>query len=212
MLDRLLEAAAPLLKPLFTLWGSAVTGAEVAAFALAILMVLANMRVHPVAWPLAIVSSALYALLFAHYRLWGEAGLQLVFIVVALWGWQQWLRKGPLSASPLLVSRLTAAQRRWALGLTLAAWPVLAWLLSAHTNSDVPWLDALPTVASLTGQVLLAQKRIENWPTWVAVNVVSVGLFAVKGLWLTVILYSLFTLLALQGWRAWQGLEGRAHA
>ena len=38
---------------------------------------------------------------------------------------------------------------------------------------------------------------------WVAVNVVSVSLFAYKGLWLTVVLYGLFTVLAGVGWRAW---------
>lgn len=211
-MDRLLEAAAPLLTPLFTLWGSAVTGAESIAFVLSIAMVLANMRVHPLGWPLAILSSALYSLLFAQYRLWGEASLQVVFIVLAFWGWQQWLRGRKDPTDALRVSRMTVRQRWAAVTATLAAWPILAWLLNAHTNSDLPWLDALPTVASLTGQVLLAQKRIENWPTWVAVNVVSVGLFAVKGLWMTVILYSLFTLMALQGWRAWQRLEGQSHA
>jgi nicotinamide mononucleotide transporter len=56
---------------------------------------------------------------------------------------------------------------------------------------------------------LLGRKYVQNWPVWVAVNVVSVGLFAWKGLWLTVLLYALFTLLALWGWRQWQRLAQR---
>lgn len=212
MLDRLLEAAAPLLSPLFSVWGSDVTVAELLAFGLSLVMVVANMRVHPVAWPLAIISSALYGLLFAHFKLFGEAGLQLVFIIVGFWGWHQWLKGRHDGAQALKVSRLSSRQRLTALLATLAAWPALAWALSTYTSSDVAWLDALPTVGSLVGQFLLAQKRIENWPTWVAVNVVSVALFATKGLWLTVILYSLFTLMALLGWRAWRRLEGQVHA
>lgn len=211
MLDSLLQAAAPLLRPLFSLWGSDVTGAELVAFVLSLLMVVANMRVHPVAWPLAIISSALYGLLFAHFKLFGEAGLQVVFIVCAFWGWHQWLKGRDDDAKALKVSRLSPRQRLTTLLVTLAAWPVLAWLLNTHTSSDIAWMDALPTVGSLAGQLLLAQKRIENWPTWVAVNVVSVALFATKGLWLTVILYSLFTLMALQGWRAWKRLEGQSY-
>jgi hypothetical protein len=66
--------------------------AGIAAFVVALAMVAANMRVHWVAWPLAIASSLMYALLFADARLYGEAGLQFVFIAVALWGWWQWLR------------------------------------------------------------------------------------------------------------------------
>jgi nicotinamide mononucleotide transporter len=41
------------------------------------------------------------------------------------------------------------------------------------------------------------------------VNVVSVGLFAWKGLWLTVVLYAVFALLALWGWQQWQRLARR---
>jgi len=73
----------------------------------------------------------------------------------------------------------------------------------------VPYFDALPTVASVTGQILLGRKFVENWPVWVGVNVVSVALFASKGLWLTVLLYALFTVLSFVGWRAWRRL---AHA
>ena len=67
-------------------------------------------------------------------------------------------------------------------------------------------LLVLGPIAVIVGLLMLARKRVENWPVWVAVNVVSVGLFAVKGLWLTVLLYSLFTALALAGWRAWTRL------
>ncbi|HZF79749.1 MAG TPA: nicotinamide riboside transporter PnuC, partial [Rubrivivax sp.] len=76
-------------------------------------------------------------------------------------------------------------------------------LLQRATDSDVPFLDALPTVASVTGQILLGRKLVENWPVWVAVNIVSVGLFVYKALWLTAILYGLFAVLAVVGWRAW---------
>ena len=50
----------------------------------------------------------------------------------------------------------------------------------------MPWWDALPTAVSVVGQFLLGRKYVENWAVWIAVNVVSVGLFAYKGLWLTV--------------------------
>ena len=181
---------------------------------LAVWMVLANFRVNPVGWPLAILSSLLYALLFADSKLYGEATLQLVFIAVAGWGWWQWLRGRGDDGTALRVRSMPARLRWLAIAGTLAAWPLLALLLQHATDSDVPYLDALPTVASITGQLLLGRKLVENWPVWVMVNVVSVGLFAYKGLWLTVLLYALFTLMALAGWRAWKQLaaRGAAHA
>jgi nicotinamide mononucleotide transporter len=206
VLDALLQAARPLLAPAFTAWGSPVTVLEIVAFVLALAMVAANMRVNPVAWPLAIASSLLYALLFADSRLYGEAGLQLFFIAIACWGWWQWLRGTGEGGAALVVRHLSWRQRWLGAAATLAAWPLLALLLRHTTDSDVPWFDALPTVASVTGQILLGRKFVDNWLVWVGVNVVSVALFAHKGLWLTVLLYALFTVLALVGWRTWRRL------
>jgi nicotinamide mononucleotide transporter len=196
----------PLLATAFTLWGSPVTALEVVAFVLAVWMVVCNMRVNPLAWPLAIVSSLAYLVLFAHNKLYGEAGLQVVFAVVALWGWWQWLRGTQADGRKLQVRWLTGRARAGLAAATLLAWPLLGLFLDRATDSDVPYWDAFPTTASLAGQWLLGRKYVENWPTWVIVNVVSVALFAWKGLWLTVLLYALFTLMALVGWRAWARL------
>lgn len=195
------------LTPLFTLLGGPVSALELVAFVLSLWMVACNLRVNPLGWPLAMAASALYGVLFAHSRLYGEASLQLLFIAVAAWGWWQWKRGTSADGSRLRVHRMTPRQRLLTLGATAAAWPLAALLLARTTDSDVPWLDALPTVASVTGQLLLGRKLLENWAVWLFVNVVSVGLFAVKGLWLTVLLYALFAVLSVVGWRAWRRLE-----
>jgi nicotinamide mononucleotide transporter len=211
-MDGILQLTSPLFAEAFALWGSPTTWLEVVAFVLSIWMVGCNMRVNPLGWPLAIVSSVLYALLFAQSKLFGEASLQLFFVAVSGWGWWQWLRGHGDDGGVLKVHRLTRRRQLQAALMTLAAWPLLGLLLERFTTSDVPFFDALPTVASVTGQFLLGRKLIENWPVWLAVNVVSVGLFAYKALWLTVILYALFAVLSIAGWRAWARLEGHADA
>lgn len=194
---------APLLAPAFTLWGNPVTGLEIVACGLAIAMVVCNWRVNPLAWPLAMLSSAAYALLFADAQLYGEAALQIGFIAVAVWGWWQWVRGHARDGAVLVVRRLSPHGRWQAVVATLLLWPLIALALQRFTDSDIAWLDALPTAGSLVAQVLLGRKLVDNWPAWVAVNTVSVGLFAVKGLWLTVFLYALFTVMAGVGWRNW---------
>ena len=208
-MDALLQPLQPLFAAAFTLWGSPVTWLEIVAFVLAIWMVVANIRVNPIAWPLAIVSSLLYLALFAGSRLYGEAALQLVFIVVAGWGWWQWLRGTAADGSALKVRTLTARGRWLMVGIFAIAWPVVGLFLKRHTNTDVPWWDAFPTAGSLIGQWLLGRKYVENWPIWVVVNGVSVGLFVYKGLWLTTVLYSVFIVMSFIGWRAWQRLAAR---
>jgi nicotinamide mononucleotide transporter len=200
----------PLFAAAFTLLGSPVTWLEVVAFGLSVWMVVCNMRVDPLAWPLAIVASLLYGLLFVHSKLYGEGGLQVFFILIAAWGWWQWKFGTQDGGAPLVVRHLAWPARTRLAALSLAAWPLLGLLLDHATDSDVPYLDAFPTALSVTGQWLLGRKYVENWPTWVLVNVASVALFAVKGLWLTVALYALFTLMALAGWRAWASIAGGA--
>ncbi len=201
------------LKPLFAVaflaWGSPVSWLEIVAFVLALIMVGCNMRVNPLAWPLAIVSSALYGALFLDSRLYGEASLQVFFIIVAFWGWWQWLRGTSVDGAPLRVRQLEPRQRWYLLAVMAVAWPALAWLLSSRTDSDVPWFDAFPTAGSLIGQWLLGRKYVENWLAWLIVNLVSVALFIHKELWLTVLLYALFVILSVVGWRAWQKLAAR---
>jgi len=211
-MDSFWQAAAPGLQTAFTLWGSPVTWIEVLACLLSVWMVFCNMRVDPLGWPLAILSSALYGLLFLRFRLYGEASLQLLFIALAGWGWWQWLRGSGGTGQALQVHRLSRSQLGLVLLGTLAAWPLLGALLASLTDSDVPYFDALPTVGSIAGQFLLGRKLIENWPVWIAVNLVSVALFSAKGLWLTVLLYGIFAGLAVAGWKAWSGLEGRVRA
>lgn len=206
----LLELVQPLFAEAFTLWGSAITWLEIVASALGVWMVVCNMRVNPLGWPLAMASSLLYALFFANGKLYGEASLQLFFIAVAGWGWWQWLRGTGDAGEPLRVHRLGWREKSLALSLTLAAWPMLGALLAHFTKSDVPYLDALATAGSITGTLLLGRKLIENWPVWVAVNVFSVVLFASRGWWLTVGLYALFTAMALAGWRSWRRLSPAA--
>jgi len=202
-LPALLQAARPLMAAAFTLWGSPVTWLELVAVALSLAMVAANMRVNPVGWPLAIASSLLYALLFADSRLYGEALLQFFFVAVALWGWWQWLRGRGSDGQALRVHRLSARGRGALLAGMAVGWPLAGLALARATDSDVPFLDALATSASVAGQVLLGRKVVENWLVWLAVNVFSVGLFAYKALWLTALLYALFAVLSVAGWRAW---------
>ena len=196
----------PWFAPAFTAWGVAFTWLEIVAVVLSIAMVMCNIRVNPLGWPLAIVASLLYFALFWNSKLYGDASLQIFFVAISAWGWWQWLRGTTTDGQTLKVQTLSRQGRAWALAAVLISWPAIGWFLKTYTDTDVPWWDAFPTAASIVGQWLLGRKYVENWPTWVIVNVVSVALFAYKGLWLTAALYAVFVLMAVAGWRAWQGM------
>jgi nicotinamide mononucleotide transporter len=186
----------------FTLWDYTTTWIELIAVVLGIVMVFFTIAEQHWGWLFAILSSALYFLIFWNSRLYGDALLQLLFIALAAWGWWLWLR-GTETAS-LRITQLTSRQRLQAVLTGLVLWGLTGSVLLNFTDTDVPWWDAFPTAFSLVGQYLLAHKRVENWCAWLLVNVVAIGLFAWKELWLTTVLYIVFALLSVVGWRAWQ--------
>jgi nicotinamide mononucleotide transporter len=193
-----------LLATAFTLWGSPTTWMEIAAFVIALAMVGCNIREIHWGWPLAVISSLMYVAVFWRSRLYGDASLQIFFAVVAGWGWYQWLRGVRPDGSALHVARLgPTGLARMVLACALL-WPATGLFLKTFTDTDVPWWDGFTTALSVVGQFLLGRKYIENWLVWIVVNVVSVGLFIYKGLWLTTLLYAVFILLSVVGYRAWK--------
>ncbi|AVR97699.1 nicotinamide riboside transporter PnuC [Pseudoduganella armeniaca] len=186
-----------------SLFGLATTPLELLSFALSVVTVWLNIRQNHWAWLFAILSSALYGAVFFDAKLYGDMGLQLVFITVSVWGWYQWLH-GDDTHERLPVTQLTARGRATAALAWLAAFGVLAWFLHTWTDTDVPVADGFLTAGSLVGQVLLSRKRLENWHVWIIVDVLYVGLYLHKGLVLTAVLYGMFVLMAAAGLQAWR--------
>lgn len=189
------------------LLGFTITPLELISFLLSVATVGLNIRQNHWGWLFSILSSATYAVVFFDARLYGDMGLQLVFISVSVWGWYQWLH-GTVGQAKLPVSglgrpALAACAAGWLLGFV-----ALAWFLSHYTDTDVPRADAFLTAGSLVGQLLLSRKKIENWHVWIIVDVLYVGLYLHKQLMLTAILYGLFVLMALAGLRAWRNDAG----
>jgi nicotinamide mononucleotide transporter len=180
-----------------------VTLLEAFAAALGVLAVYLTARQNPWCWPLGLVMVLLYAWVFFEARLYANTLLQGVFAITQLYGWWQWRR--PASASPARTVSL------------LAPWPVLRGLLLAglgslllgyglahFSDAAAPWSDAALTAFSLLAQLWMAHKRVQCWPLWLLVDVAYVALFIDQALYLTALLYGLFCLLALHGWRSWQ--------
>jgi nicotinamide mononucleotide transporter len=184
------------------LLGFTTTPLELVSFILSVITVALNIRQTHWAWLFSIASSATYGVVFFDARLYGDAGLQVVFIAVSVWGWYQWLYGGA-QHDALPTTWLDGAGQRKALAGWLGGFAVLALFLHYATNTDVPVTDGFLTAGSLVGQLLLSRKKVENWIVWIVVDLLYVGLYVYKGLTLTAILYAVFVVMAALGLRAW---------
>ena len=183
--------------------GFQTTPLELISFVLSVVTVLLNIRRVHWAWLFAIVSSATYGIVFFKARLYGDAGLQAVFIAASIWGWYEWLRGTGRDDQPLIVTYLDRAGWRWSLAGWLLGFVLLSSFLRRYTDTDVPHMDGFLTAGSLLGTLLAARKKVENWHVWIAVDVLYVGLYVYKGLHLTAVLYALFVAMAVVGLRTW---------
>lgn len=158
-------------------------------------------------WPVGLVQVAVYAWVFFATKLYSDAILQVAFFLIQAYGWWHWWRGGG-NGSPgrlaLPVTRLepTAIAGVVAAGALLTAgWGAL---MHRRTDAALPWWDAFILIFSLIAQWLQARKKLENWPAWIVVNTVAIGVYWAKDLRLTAGLYVIFWLLALWGWREWR--------
>ena len=175
-------------------WIAAITGA---------ISVYLSARENIWSWPTAIVNVGLYIIVFRRTGLYSDMGLQVVYLVLSIYGWYQWLYGGT-NRSTLRVSRATA--REWLIATPVA---VLFWLVLARSTAmlpgvALPYLDAGLATISLVAQWMMTRKILENWVLWIVADIVYVPMYVYKGLPVTAALYAIFLALAVLGLRSWR--------
>lgn len=153
-------------------------------------------------FPLGIANTVFFFVLFYEARIYGDAGLQLIYLVLNAHGWYWWLHGGAnrtgrrvanASAKHLVVLAVLVVLGTWGLTLALRA-----------VSGSAPLLDAFTSVLSLAAQYLLNWKFIENWYVWIAADVLYIYLYASRGLHLTAVLYFVFLCLCIGGVVEWR--------
>jgi nicotinamide mononucleotide transporter len=176
---------------------------EVTAVAFGIISVYLSVRQNIWSWPTAIVNVLLYFLVFRQARLYADMGLQLVYFVLSVYGWYEWLYGGT-DRTLLKVSRATPKISLVLAAMVIVSVAVLGTLFARITDAALPYLDSTTASTSLAAQWMMTRKILENWAVWIAVDVVYVGMFIYKSLYLTAGLYAVFLVLAAMGWAQWK--------
>ena len=144
----------------------------------------------------------LYAYLFYEYQLFGEVALQVIFLFMNQYGFYYWLKTKKIEHDIKIVplAKQTAIKQ---LGLAFGLGVLFGLILKYLTPASVPLLDAQLAAFSLLATYWTAQKHIATWMLWIVIDIVYVGMFSYKTLYLTAGLYAAFVLLACYGWWCW---------
>ena len=187
------------------LWGNKV---ELAGALLGILYIFFSIRQHIFTWPTGLLTSLLYIIVFFQSGFYADMGLQIYYVGVSIYGWYYWLTGGkketgdPAKKVPVKRTSLKVLKRAGL--ITIAVYVLLLFILLRFTDSTVPFMDALTTALSATATWMLAKKYIEHWFIWIITDIISAGLYVYKGLWPTVVLFLVYTVMAISGYIEWK--------
>jgi len=153
-------------------------------------------------WPITLAADVLYLVVFYQARLLSDSLLQMFFVAFTLYGWWHWWRgvreEGEVRVVPLRTGSMLIAVAVGALGSVVLGIP------AKRLHAALPFLDATLTSFSLVASWWQARKHVANWWLWIVVDLVYIGEYIYKDLWLTAVLYAGLVVLAVIGLRDWR--------
>jgi nicotinamide mononucleotide transporter len=158
-------------------------------------------------WPVGILNAAMYVWVFLVSKLYADMSLQVYYLIISIYGWYFWVsgKKNKTKQNDNLpISQTDRNTFIVLLFLELIFFAVIWYFLKNFTDSTVPVGDAFVTSLSILATWMLTKKKIEQWLIWIVVNCFSIGLFYYKELYPTVILYSVFAVMAVIGYIQWR--------
>ena len=179
---------------------------EPTAVILAIAYLLLAIKQNISCWFAAFFSSLLYFFVMYSAGLYMEAGLQIFYCIMAVYGWTQWRITLP-GNSKFLVKTWNRDQHIKAILLIIVLAIVSGWALEKFTNAALPFLDSLTTWGAIVTTYMVAKRLLENWIYWFVIDTISVFLFYSRGLILTSILFLVYLIIIYFGYKSWTQMK-----
>ena len=156
------------------------------------------------AWLFALLSSSIYVYLCFISNLFLETGLQLFYVAMAIFGWLKWKKDSVENETNIIKwdYRLHLLNILISGSLTF----IIGYIFDNFTSQANPYTDAFSTIFSLVATFMVTKKVLENWIYWIFIDAVCIYLFASRGLYLTSLLFVLYTTIAVIGFFQWRSL------
>jgi nicotinamide mononucleotide transporter len=177
--------------------------AELMAVFFAIAYLLLAVRENIACWYAAFISTSIFLVVFWQVQLYMESGLQVYYLVMAVYGWWQWRHPGTGDSTQQLP--ISTRSWRWHLIMVLAV--LVATLVSgtllSNTDQQLAYIDSFTTWGSVITTYMVARKILENWAYWLVIDGVSIYLYLDRELYFTAALFSVYIIIIFFGWFTW---------
>ena len=170
-----------------------------------LLYILLSIKQNIWCWPAGLITSALYIYVFFSTKFYADMSLQVYYLFVSIYGWYHWMFGAKSNKQDdLKISKTNLKTGLVLLLITIFLFVLISYILVNYTDSTIPYWDSFTTAASFVATWMLARKMIEHWLIWIVIDAVSLGLYVYKGLYPTVILFAVYTILAILGYIEWK--------
>lgn len=183
---------------------------EVVAVILGLAYLILAMKQSIFCWYAAFGSTAIFSWLFWDVSLVMESGLNVYYLIMAIYGW--WVWKG--SAASSQANKASVENKKsiqtWSMTrhLTVILGVILISLITGYgldknTSAAMPYLDSFTTWGAVVTTYMVAQKILENWLYWLVIDSLAIYLYIDRELYLTALLMAVYLVLAVAGWFIW---------
>lgn len=178
---------------------------EIAGAAISLIYLYFSIKQNILLWPFGILSALFYVVIYLQSKFYADMGLQVYYVAISIYGWWGWTQKRTPKASAkiLKITRLGRRRGIWIALVFLLIWTLLYFILKNFTDSEVPFGDSFTTAGGIVATWMLARKILDHWLLWIVVDLVSLILYTAKDLWPTMLLFGIYTTMAVVGYFSW---------
>lgn len=177
---------------------------EIAGLAVGLAYLYFEYHANRLVWLMSVIMPMISLFIYYNKGIYADFAINIYYLAIAIYGYVVWTfglkRK---KKEPLPITHMPMRYYFLAVTALVAIFSFLAWGLVRFTDSTVPYWDAFTTALSIVAMWMLARKYAEQWLAWFIVDAVCVGLYFYKGIYFYSVLYTIYTVIALFGYRKW---------
>ena len=159
-------------------------------------------------YPIGLINTIIYIYISLEGSLFGEAGVNLYYTIMSIYGWVLWTKKDRQQHHVVVITRSTRREWLQQIGFFsffyIAIFLLLTYLKKKFAPGAIPWADAFASATAFTGMWLMAKKKVESWYWWIATNIASIPLYFVKHYVFTSVYYVVLLGMAVAGLIEWR--------
>lgn len=155
-------------------------------------------------WLFSLLMPMVSMIVYFDAGLYADFSINIYYLLASAYGLARW--RGNKRKKGASISHIPPAFALMSMAAMLVIWLGIYLVLHSFTNSNVPVMDSLTTALSIVGTWMLARKYIEQWAVWIVVDAICVGLYIYKEIPFYAVLYAVYTVVAVFGYRKWRAM------